>query len=130
MKISDWSLCKEQRTRKNRKIFILSFVRILYVVFMVFCRNCGAEVTENDKFCLECGVKQEEVKIVENEVEKAPDKKPVGLLWFIVGILLPIVGVLAGLIFMVQGRKNGMALLVVSIVVWGFFALVIIIAGA
>jgi uncharacterized membrane protein YvbJ len=97
---------------------------------MVFCRNCGAEVTENDKFCLECGVKQEEVKIVENEVEKAPDKKPVGLLWFIVGILLPIVGVLAGLIFMVQGRKNGMALLVVSIVVWGFFALVIIIAGA
>jgi uncharacterized membrane protein YvbJ len=86
---------------------------------MAYCRNCGSELGEDDKFCKECGENQD-VKVVEKVVvEKTPEKPPVGAVWFIIGILIPLVGIIAGLIFASQNRKNAGVLILVSILVWG-----------
>jgi uncharacterized membrane protein YvbJ len=90
----------------------------------LYCKHCGTELEDNSKFCHECGKIQETNGFVENEVLKMETKKnSVNVFWFIIAILLPIIGVLAGLIFIAQKKKNAVALLVLSIVAWGLFAL-------
>ncbi|MGZ4856770.1 MAG: hypothetical protein ACXVZU_00190, partial [Methanobacteriaceae archaeon] len=47
-------------------------------------------------FCPECGKDQGETKVktkvVERVVvEKTPEKEPVGVIWFIIGILIPLI---------------------------------------
>ena len=96
------------------------------VISMVYCQKCGSENPDNADYCQECGEKLG-VKVVERiVVEKEPEKKSFGALWFIIGILMPIVGVIAGLIFASQGRKNAGVLLLVSILVWGFFVILLL----
>jgi RNA polymerase subunit RPABC4/transcription elongation factor Spt4 len=93
----------------------------------LYCKHCGTELEDSGNFCPECGKTHETVKVIERVVvEKEPEKKSVGASWFIIGILMPIIGVVAGLIFTAQGRKNAVALLLVSIVVWGLFALLLL----
>lgn len=89
----------------------------------MYCKHCGTELEDNSKFCPECGKIQETNGLVKNEVNVETKKDSVNVLWFIIAILLPIIGVLAGLIFIAQKKKNAVALLVLSIVVWGLFAL-------
>lgn len=95
-------------------------------LFIMYCKYCGAENPDNATFCQECG-ENLGVKVVERVVvEKEPEKKSVGALWFIIGILMPIIGVIAGLIFAFQGRKNAVVLLLVNIAAWAFFALLLL----
>ncbi len=93
---------------------------------MVYCQKCGALNEDNALYCQECGGKMGAEVVERVVIEKKPEKKSVSGLWFIIGILMPIIGVIAGLIFASQGKKNAGALLLVSILVWGVFALILL----
>jgi uncharacterized membrane protein YvbJ len=84
---------------------------------MVYCQKCGAENEDNAVYCKECGEKLG-VKVVERVViEKEPKNNDIGAIWFIIGVVLPLVGIIAGLIFAAQRRKNAGLLILVSLII-------------
>ena len=49
---------------------------------MGYCFNCGKEVADNADYCLNCGV----------ELSKPVEEDKGGILWGLIGFLVPIVG--------------------------------------
>lgn len=93
---------------------------------MVYCRNCGAEVEESDKFCKECGANQEEAKVVKAE-SKSAEKKEFDKTWFGTAIFIPPLVLITGIVFAIQGRKDADKLIMVSIIFTVFYSILIFI---
>lgn len=53
-----------------------------------FCKKCGASIDEEAVICPRCGVQQEKI-----------EKDEGGILWFLIGFLIPIVGLILWLIW-------------------------------
>ena len=91
---------------------------------MALCRNCGAEIRGNDKFCHECGANQAEVKDVERIPEEKSKQEKFGRIWYVL-VLLPIVSLIAGTIFYFQERKDAVKLILASVIVWVIYAIIV-----
>lgn len=106
--------------------------RLIEVINMVFCIQCGTENPEDAKFCQGCG---NEIKLhpkteqnFDNEVKQEiistpPKEKELDSMWIVAAILLPIVGLLGGLYYAYKGRKGAGKVIAISIGTWIFFAI-------
>lgn len=92
----------------------------------MFCVNCGAQINPDAYICPHCGVKtSRDGAHFTGEMEKNIEKKNVlGGLALIFAFLIPVVGVILGIVSIVLSsngdrylRKDGIAAIVISIVV-------------
>lgn len=58
---------------------------------------------------------------MENEEKRTFDN-----FWYAVGVLLPIIGIVGGIVFAYQGRDKAGTLILVSIVAWLIYAVILI----
>ena len=89
----------------------------------MFCKKCGASIDDEAVVCPKCGCKTEnyEEKVT---VKEEPDKATGGMI--VLSILLPIVGVIAGIVNLCKKKtKSGTTYLIVGIVAWIIGAIVI-----
>ena len=87
---------------------------------MVKCLECNFENPEGSKYCCKCG--NSLVEGVDNPVKKMDN------LWYLVGFLIPIVGILGGIYYGHKGYQNGTRIFLFSL----FFAVlnfVLVISG-
>lgn len=56
---------------------------------MAFCKKCGAELKEEDKFCPKCG----EPQVIEEKKEPSTAEGVVGGIQFLVAIIVIIIGI-------------------------------------
>ncbi|MBQ9898895.1 MAG: zinc ribbon domain-containing protein [Ruminococcus sp.] len=88
---------------------------------MTYCRKCGAEIDDESVICPKCGVQTEKFGKAKEEVE---DKVSGGMV--VLSILIPIVGVIIGIVNLAKGKKNsGLVYLIVGIVAWVTGAMII-----
>lgn len=107
----------------------------------MYCKECGAEI-EDGNFCKECGTKIEfkemphpedsdlihkitGTPIIRDSAKNVTHKKNVNDAWYLIGILLPVIGVLGGLIYSIKGYKNAPKVLIVSIIAWIVWAILL-----
>ena len=98
---------------------------------MAYCRECGIEIGENDKFCKECGADVGKNIVIERVVEKRIvgeklPEKTFDSTWYLAGVLVPFIGLIGGIIFLIQGRRDAYKLIIISTVVWGFFIILVL----
>lgn len=89
---------------------------------MAYCRNCGAQIDDNDLECPECNSIQQ---IQSNKLDEIPS------FWFIMGFVLPIIGLMAFVMYgEAQPRKaksagvgalSSVCLLVIFSLLYRFF---------
>lgn len=96
--------------------------------YMAFCKNCGTEIEDNSRFCPECG-SEIGLKNVVNSENFSINEKRLDALWFIVAILLPIVGVFGGFYYAFKGRKGAWAVVGLSIFCWVFYTVIVFSLG-
>lgn len=93
---------------------------------MAFCRNCGKEIDDKAVICIHCGVPQEDIQNNTNNNEE--DRKATAA-EILASILLPIVGVIMGIVYLSKGKKTaGTTALIAGIVAW-FVYYVLFFAG-
>lgn len=80
----------------------------------MYCKNCGAQIELNDKFCPSCGTAQAETPTAEPEILPDPAKEQKKdeaagevLKWGIIGLAFSLSGILSllGWIFSAKARK-------------------------
>ena len=79
--------------------------------FKVFCAECGKELSQSAKVCDACGgairVELKKVKIKDGADHSME---------FLIGIIIPFVGIIMGILYIAQKESIGRALLISSIV--------------
>lgn len=63
----------------------------------MFCKKCGKEIKEEDKFCPYCG--QDVSKPVEEEIKKEVKKSESAVGWGFLGFFIPIAGLILFIIW-------------------------------
>jgi hypothetical protein len=96
---------------------------------MAYCRSCGAEVTETQDFCLNCGA-----AINKNEHQyQSPTPSPNdtgGFGWGLLGFCIPIAGLILYLIWKDTQPKNAKAVgfgALISLIVYVAFIIIYVI---
>jgi len=89
---------------------------------MAFCRNCGAEISDQAYVCPKCGV-----LVKENEQKAVDDSGSAG--WAVLGFFFPIVGLILYLVWKDDkpnsSKQAGKGALI-SVIVYGAFLLIYI----
>jgi|GEM_PF-4384023 len=91
---------------------------------MVYCRICGSELEGSANFCAKCGSNQNEFLIgIDNKVSKK---------WYVVAFFIPLIGLIASVIFAIQHRKGAFKLLAFTVIWWIIVSIISlsILAGA
>ena len=78
---------------------------------MVYCRECGTEINEDDEFCSDCGANVAKRNNVKPKIEEVDDTT-----WGLVAAFLPIVGFIGGVVFAIQGKKGAWGIVFFSII--------------
>lgn len=82
---------------------------------MAFCRKCGKEIDNEAVICPHCGVPQQNAQ----QEAKPVDNRKATPIEMIGAILIPILGVILGIVYLVQGKKTaGGAMLVAGMIAW------------
>jgi len=82
---------------------------------MAFCRACGTELKETDKFCEKCGTENGVKEIVREVIKEEQESRTFSKAWYVVAFFIPLIGLIAGIIFLAQSRKSSGKLLGFSI---------------
>ncbi|KYC48910.1 MAG: 50S ribosomal protein L40e [Candidatus Methanofastidiosum methylothiophilum] len=80
------------------------------------CSRCGTENPFESRFCHKCGENLKSKNIDKIAVKK-PKNRDIGTIWYVVGFIIPLIGIIAGLIFATQRRKNAGILILVSLII-------------
>lgn len=84
----------------------------------MFCKACGSEIVETAVICPKCGTATGTASVTET-----PEKAKQLITWGYVGaVLMPIVGIILGIVNMVKGRiGHGVGQITVSVFFWMFW---------
>lgn len=77
----------------------------------MFCKKCGKEIIDNEKFCSECGTGVDD----DGNFEKHKPKSVFRPLWVLITFLLPPIGLIMSIICYLRGDKEAWKLLAFSI---------------
>lgn len=84
---------------------------------MAYCKNCGKEIDDKAVICVHCGVPQSSVHPAQSNNPDA-ERKATGA-EIAASILIPIVGVIMGIVYLAQGKKKaGTTALIAGIIAW------------
>jgi uncharacterized membrane protein YvbJ len=99
----------------------------------MYCKNCGRQIDDNADVCLGCGVYTDKGRAmagraVNQQNQNMEDVSTNAL--DIVSFLIPIAGVILGIVYMSTGRpKAGKRYLTIGLVTWGIAFLLIMLMG-
>lgn len=85
----------------------------------MYCSKCGQQLVEDAVVCLGCGKQV-------SAVQDGNRRWPVFWLLIVLTILFPVLGVILGIIGLVQGRLGSATLLIMGLIMWLFWIIVLI----
>lgn len=95
-----------------------------------FCRNCGAQLEENQNVCLKCGTIVEEENNSQKPAETVNDTGSIG--WGVLGFFVPIAGLILYLVWKNTQPKNAkaagkgaLACVIVSVIMYVIYFIVL-----
>ena len=84
----------------------------------MYCKQCGTEI--DGKFCHECGTPTNgEINPKEAIPEKNLDNS-----WYVVSIIIPLLGVIGGLYYISKGYKNAPMILLIGLIAWMIYMMI------
>ena len=99
----------------------------------MYCKNCGAQLNNQDKYCAQCGVTNQPQPMMQNQMTNTESGH---WLWGLLGFFLPIAGLILFIIWKDSkpkaAKSAGIGALIsvvlgVLLILFGFFLLFIII---
>ncbi len=91
----------------------------------MYCQFCGKSIYEDAVICTNCG--RQVSGIVTGKIENSEPKKwkSYGLL-IVLSILFPFIGIILGIVGLIQGRSGSGTLLIIGLAAWLFFIILFI----